>query len=261
MRNIVYIIDKMRKEGDQSMIELKGVRKSFTAKGNIVHALNDISLKINQGEVFGIIGKSGVGKSTLLKILSLAMRPDQGHYFLLGKDVTEITHKEKKQLLLETSFIYQGFSLLYNLNVLDNVSLPLKLRGVSKEERYKKANEMLEFVGLSSKVDDYPITLSGGEAQRIAIARALITNPKLLFLDEPTSALDEQTAYDILKLIKKTHEAFKPTIVLVSHQMQTIQYLCDKVMVLKDNKIDRIGPIKKLDKLSTGYDALWGDNL
>src|SRR5690606_34153753 len=197
MRNIVYIIDKMRKEGDQSMIELKGIRKSFTTKDNIVHALNDISLKINQGEIFGIIGKSGVGKSTLLKILSLAMRPDQGHYYLLGKDVTKITHKEKKQLLLETSFIYQGFSLLYNLNVLDNVSLPLILLGVYKRERYKKAKAMIEFVGLSSKVDDYPITLSGGEAQRIVIARALITNAKLLFLDKPPIALDEQTAYEI----------------------------------------------------------------
>lgn len=261
MSHITYIMDKMRKEVDKSMIELKGISKSFTTKGNIVHALNDISLKIDQGEVFGIIGKSGVGKSTLLKILLLAIKPDQGHYYLLGKDVTKITPKEKKSLLLETSFIYQGFSLLYNLNVLDNVSLPLKLRGVSKEERYKKAKEMLEFVGLSAKIDDYPITLSGGEAQRIAIARALITNPKLLFLDEPTSALDEQTAYEILKLIKKTHEAFKPTIVLVSHQMQTIQYLCDRVMVLKDNKINRIGPIKKLEKLTTGYDALWGDIL
>ena len=169
------------------------------------------------------------------------MMYDTGTYILMDKDVKTLTHKEKVKLLQDTSFIYQNFSLLYNLNVLDNVSLPLKLRGVDKLTRYKKAKEMLAFVGLDSKALDYPITLSGGEAQRISIARALITDPKLLFLDEPTSALDEETAYDILKLIRKLHETFKPTIVFVSHQIQSIKYLCDRVMMLHDNKIKHIG--------------------
>ncbi len=243
------------------MIKISQISKSFISKNNSVHALNDISLEIDSGEVFGIVGKSGVGKSTLLKILSLSMLPDAGHYYLFDKDVTTLNRKEKKQLLLETSFIYQNFSLLYNLNVIDNVSLPLKLRGVDKPTRYAKAKEMLTFVGLLDKKDDYPITLSGGEAQRISIARALITNPKLLFLDEPTSALDDETAYEILKLIRKLHLKFKPTMILVSHQMQTIKYLCDRVMILENNHIKRIGLIQKQDIQDTSYDALWGDLL
>lgn len=241
------------------MIELKQIRKSFKLKNNSVHALNDVSLEIASGEVFGIVGKSGVGKSTLLKILSLSMLPDSGHYYLFGKDVTTLNSKDKKSLLFETSLIYQNFSLLYNLNVIDNVSLPLKLRGVDKPTRYAKALEMLTFVGLLDKADDYPITLSGGEAQRISIARALITNPKLLFLDEPTSALDDETAYDILKLIKKLHQQFKLTMILVSHQLQTIKFLCDRVMVLENNQIKRIGPIQKQERLDTSYDHLWGE--
>lgn len=243
------------------MIKLEHISKSFITKNNTVRALDDISLHIRDGEIFGIIGKSGVGKSTLLNILSLSMSSDSGQYILMGKDVTLLHHKDKIKLLQETSFIYQNFSLLYNLNVLDNVSLPLKLRGTDKLTRYEKAKEMLRFVGLESKTYDYPITLSGGEAQRISIARALITNPKLLFLDEPTSALDEETSADILKLIRKLHGRFKPTIVFVSHQIQSIKYLCDRVMMLEDNKIKHIGPIKKLDSLSTTYDALWGEHI
>ncbi|MFA7417510.1 MAG: ATP-binding cassette domain-containing protein [Acholeplasma sp.] len=243
------------------MIKLEHITKSFNDKNNSVHALSDISLTIESGKIFGIVGKSGVGKSTLLKILSLSMRPDSGQYFLFNKDVTLLNSKEKKALLQETSFIYQNFSLLYNLNVLDNVALPLKLRGVDKVTRHQKARQMLEFVGLIHKSLNYPMTLSGGEAQRISIARALITNPKLFFLDEPTSALDEETSYEILKLIKRLHETFKPTIIFVSHQIQSIKYLCDRVMLLEDNKVKRIGPIQKLDTLNTGYDAVWGEYL
>lgn len=243
------------------MIKLEHISKSFKTKNNSVCALDDISLEIHDGEIFGIIGKSGVGKSTLLKILSLSMMYDTGTYTLMDIDVKTLTHKDKVKLLQNTSFIYQNFSLLYNLNVLDNVSLPLKLRGIDRLTRHQKAREMLAFVGLDSKALDYPITLSGGEAQRISIARALITDPKLLFLDEPTSALDEETAYDILKLIRKLHETFKPTIVFVSHQIQSIKYLCDRVMMLEDNMIKHIGKIEKLSTLSTTYDAIWGDVL
>lgn len=241
------------------MIKLQHISKTFGPKDNSVHALKNISFEIKQGEIFGIVGKSGVGKSTLLNILSLTMKPDSGLYSLLGQDVSKLNQKQMGVLLKETSFIFQNFSLLYNLNILDNVSLPLKLRGVKSQVRYEKAKEMLSFVGLSHKALEYPITLSGGEAQRISIARALITNPKLLFLDEPTSALDEETAFQILKLIRRVHEAFKPTIVFVSHQIQSIKYLCDTVMLLEDNQIKRIGRIKKLDILNTGYDAIWGD--
>lgn len=255
-----YIYNKFDvKRGSQIMIKIMQIEKNFISKNNSVQALKNISLEIASGEIFGIVGKSGVGKSTLLKILSLSMLPDAGHYYLFGKDVTTLNPKKKKQLLLETSFIYQNFSLLYNLNVIDNVSLPLKLRGIDKPTRYAKAKEMLAFVGLLDKARDYPITLSGGEAQRISIARALITNPKLLFLDEPTSALDDETAYEILSLIKKLHAEFKPTMILVSHQLQTIRFLCDRVMVLENNQMKRIGHINKQEQIDTSYDALWGD--
>ncbi|WP_162146932.1 ATP-binding cassette domain-containing protein [Acholeplasma granularum] len=243
------------------MIELKNLSKHYKSKNNIVRALEDISLRIDQGEIFGIIGKSGVGKSTLLKILSLQILPDSGSYTLFGSNVTSLSHKSLNELIKETSYIYQNFSLLYNLNVLDNIALPLKLRGVSKDERKNKALKMLKYVGLESKANDYPITLSGGEAQRISIARALITNPKLLFLDEPTSALDEETAFEILTLIKKIHKEFKPTIILVSHQLNVIKYLCNRVLLIEDNKVKRIGKIVNTDNLSLGYDGIWSDNL
>src|SRR5690554_6327935 len=133
------------------MIKLEHISKSFKANNNSVHALHDISLEIHEGEIFGIVGKSGVGKSTLLKILSLSLKPDKGKFLWMEQDVSMLNDHNKRMLLQQTSFINQGFSLLYNLNVLDNVSLPLKLRGVDKDTRHKEAHRMLNFVGLESK--------------------------------------------------------------------------------------------------------------
>lgn len=240
------------------MIKLKSINKQFHTKSNTVSALNDVSFEIKDEEIFGVIGKSGVGKSTLLKILSLQLKPYSGDFRFFGHDVAKLNAKEIKALIEQTSYIYQNFSLLYNKSVLDNIALPLLLRGISREERLKRAHQMLEFVGLSHKSDAYPITLSGGEAQRISIARALVTNPKVLFCDEPTSSLDEETAFEVLSLIKKVHQTFKPTIVFVSHQIPVIKYLCDRVLLLEDGKVKNIGKVRKITTLVSNYEQeLW----
>lgn len=243
------------------MIKLINISKNFISKNNSVRALDSISFEILSGEIFGIVGKSGVGKSTLLKILSLQLKADSGIYTFLNHDTSNLSSETLNQLIKQTSYIYQNFSLLYNLNVLENIMLPLKLNGMDKNTRIKLATEMLSFVGLSHKSHDYPITLSGGEAQRISIARALVTSPKVLFLDEPTSSLDEETAFEILTLIKKIHEKFKPTIILVSHQMNVVRFLCNKVLVLSEGKISHLGKIKSNLDISLNYKDLLDENI
>lgn len=243
------------------MIKLKSINKQFHTKSNTVSALSDVSFEIHDEEVFGIVGKSGVGKSTLLKILSLQIKPDSGNLNVLGIDVAELSSHDTASIIKETSFIYQGFSLLYNKSVLDNIALPLQLRGISKEIRHNMAVEMLKFVGLENKAYDFPITLSGGEAQRVAIARSLVTNPKILFLDEPTSSLDTETTLEILNLLKRIHETFKPTMIIVTHQLDIIRYICDRVVLLESGKVKRIGKVAKLDLFeSNQIDTLWGDS-
>lgn len=239
------------------MLELIQVSKSFKSKFTKQNALIDISLKIHEGDIFGIVGKSGVGKSTLLNILSLQMLPDSGTFLFKNQKVDSLKKIQKQKMINETSFIFQDFSLLYNLTILENIALPLKLRGISKEERLKKAKLMLEFVGLLDKQDAYPIKLSGGEVQRISIARALVTEPKILYLDEPTSSLDEATTLDILNIIKKVHQKFNITIILVSHQMSAIKYICTRVLLLEQGKIKRLGPIQNSNDFKPTYDLLW----
>ncbi len=243
------------------MLRLTHISKNFITNNNTVRALDDISFEIAPGEIFGIIGKSGVGKSTLLKILSLQLKADHGSYDFFNHDAFLSDAKTKQTLIKQTSYIYQNFSLLYNLNVLDNIALPLKLNGMDKTNRENLALEMLEFVGLESKKSNYPITLSGGEAQRVSIARALVTNPKVLFLDEPTSSLDEETALEVLGLIKRVHEKFKPTIILVSHQLSVIKFLCHKVLLLSEGKIKKLGTIKNNFDLNSSYLDLWDESL
>ncbi|HLT00437.1 MAG TPA: ATP-binding cassette domain-containing protein [Acholeplasma sp.] len=242
------------------MIELIGISKSFNSKKETTNALKNISFNVNEGEVFGIVGKSGVGKSTLLKILSLQMKPDTGSLSFFGNLIDHKNNSEIKSIVRKTSYIYQNFSLLYNLSTIENVALPLKLLGVPKQVRYEKALELLKFVGLEAKKDQYPITLSGGEAQRVSIARALITEPKLLFCDEPTSALDEETAYEILNLIKDVHKKFNPTIIFVSHQIEMVKFICDRVLLLENGSIKRLDSITKSKEIEFNYEStIWGD--
>lgn len=211
-----------------------------------MQALRNISFALKSGEILGIVGKSGAGKTTLLRLLSLQMTPDEGSLTFEGNSIDRTTSAATRKALIQRSAtVFQGFSLLYNRNVLENTALPLKLRGVSAEKRAAKAREMLQFVGLSHRADAYPITLSGGEAQRVAIARALVTDPTVLFLDEPTSALDGETARDILDLLHKTRDTYGVSMVLVAHHIDVVRYMCDRVLHLEAGRISRLDPIKR----------------
>ena len=185
------------------MITLKNVSKSYETKDGTVHALQDVSLTINKGDIFGIIGMSGAGKSTLVRCLNFLERPTSGTVEIEGKDLSALSEKELRMERRGIAMIFQHFNLLMQKNVMDNVCFPLRIAGVSKADARKRAKELLEIVGLSDKAKAYPIQLSGGQKQRVAIARALASNPKILLCDEATSALDPQTTKSILALLKE----------------------------------------------------------
>ncbi|MCK5500173.1 MAG: ATP-binding cassette domain-containing protein, partial [Tritonibacter mobilis] len=167
------------------MITVENLSMDFTGKAGSAKALSDVSFAISAGEILGIVGKSGAGKTTLLRLLSFQMRPNSGRILIDGEPVDHTTSaRALRSIVQQSATVFQGFSLLYNRNVVENVALPLKLRGMSRRLREEKARDLLNFVGLAHRARAYPITLSGGEAQRVAIARALVTDPKILFLDE-----------------------------------------------------------------------------
>lgn len=234
--------------GIPMMIRLTGICKSFQTESAGHDALADISLQIHTGEVFGIAGKSGAGKSTLLNIMSLQLPPDQGQVEILGAEIkTPWSHRALLPLIRRSAFVHQGFSLLYNLSLADNVALPLKLRGMSKAQRRVKSRDMLRFVGLEDRADAFPVTLSGGEAQRAAIARALVSDPEIIFLDEPTSALDAVTTRDILSLLKKVRRTYDITMVMVAHNIDVLRYMCTRALYLEDGRISRIADVAPIE--------------
>ncbi len=247
---------------DNPVIEVHNLTKTFHApgKGGRTAALSDISFRVGPREVLGVVGKSGAGKTTLLRVLSLQMPPDSGTLNFGATTIEDSTPRSVvRDVTRRTSTVFQGFSLLYNRSVLDNVALPLKLRKVGRTERMQKAREMLDFVGLKTKAEVYPITLSGGEAQRVAIARALVTDPQVLFLDEPTSALDAQTSREILDLLKKAQRNYSMAMILVAHHLDVVRYMCDRVLHLEDGAVRRMGPIRNsVDFRVDPIEALWG---
>ena len=182
------------------MIELREMSKSFSTKNGIVHALDRINLKIQKGEIFGIIGMSGAGKSTLVRCINLLERPTEGQVIFDGRDLTALSAAELRKARQSMGMIFQQFNLLMQRTALENVCFPLEISGVKKEQARKRAEELLEIVGLADRKHSYPSQLSGGQKQRVAIARALTTNPKVLLCDEATSALDPNTTRSILEL-------------------------------------------------------------
>ncbi len=216
------------------MIRLEKVTKSFLINGKPSLVLKDIDLSIGKKEIYGLVGETGSGKSTLLRLMNGFIAPDTGSIYLMGQKLSPATRQE---LVKDTSMIFQGFNLLGNLNVIDNVLLPTRLRHGNKRDNLEKARELLSFVGLSDFEQAYTRNLSGGQKQRVAIARTLITNPKLIFCDEPTSALDEKMSYEILKLLKMINEEFETTIVLVSHDISVIKALCNRVSIIEKGSI------------------------
>ncbi len=228
------------------MIEIKNLCKIFDSAGGKISALSDINLKIEDGEIFGIIGLSGAGKSTLVRCINLLEKPTSGEVLIDGLDITKIPYSQLLEIRRNIGMIFQGYNLLEQRNVLGNVMFPLEIAGVKKEEAKKTALEMLEIVGLSDRVKSYPSQLSGGQKQRVAIARALSTNPKYLLCDEATSALDPNTTRQILDLIKKINREMGVTIIVITHEMKVIDSICDRVAVIDKSRIAELGLVSEV---------------
>lgn len=215
------------------MIELKHITKTFTGKQD-VHACRDISLTIQDGEIFGIIGFSGAGKSTLVRCINLLERPTSGEVWIDGSEITGLQEKELRNVRKKIGMIFQHFNLMRSRTVAQNIAYPLKGSGLSKEEITEKVRSLLKLVELEDKENAYPSQLSGGQQQRVAIARALANDPKVLLCDEATSALDPQTTKAILDLLKQVNKKLGLTIVLITHEMAVIKAICDKVAVMEN---------------------------
>lgn len=226
-----------------SQIEIKHVSKVFGQKNEEVTALNDINISIEKADIFGIIGMSGAGKSTLVRCLNYLEEPTDGEVIIDGKNLGTLTSKELRAVRSEIAMIFQHFNLLMQKTVLDNVLFPLKLQKVPKKEARQKALELLSVVGLESKAKAYPAQLSGGQKQRVAIARALASSPKILLCDEATSALDPQTTDSILKLLKEINEKFDITVVIITHQMDVVQEICNKVAIIENGILVEEGAV------------------
>ena len=225
------------------MIELKNLTKIYRSPGGDITALSDISLNVNDGEIFGIIGLSGAGKSTLVRCINLLETPTSGNVLIDGRELTSMPRRELLATRRNIGMIFQGFNLLEQRNVTGNIMYPMEIAGVRKADAKKKAAELLEVVGLADRAKSYPSQLSGGQKQRVAIARALATDPKYLLCDEATSALDPNTTGQILELLKKINRERNVTIVVITHEMKVIEQICDRVAVLDKSHVVEIGPV------------------
>ena len=225
------------------MIEIKNLSKTFETADGKVEALKDISLSIEDGDIFGIIGMSGAGKSTLVRCINMLERPTSGTVTVNGVDMGSLSKSALRAARREITMIFQGFNLLMQKNCLRNVMFPLELEGVPKKEAESRARELLKVVDLADKEKAYPAQLSGGQQQRIAIARALATNPKVLLCDEATSALDPTTTNSILSLIRKINEELGITVIIITHQMSVVESVCRHVAIIDGGVIAEQGAV------------------
>lgn len=228
------------------VIRLVNISKVYKAKEGDVLALNNVSLDIDKGEIYGVMGVSGAGKSTLIRCINLLERPTFGHVWVNGVNLTDLTSSKLRAERKNIGMIFQNYNLLSSRNVFDNIAYPLELSGVKSEEKNKRVEELLSLVDLSDKKNHYPSQLSGGQRQRVAIARALSTNPQILLSDESTSALDPITSRSILSLLKDINKRLGVTILLITHQMEVIEQICDKVAVINDGSIIEEGYVDKV---------------
>lgn len=226
------------------MIKLIHVSKSYTDLSGQTHAVNDVSLMIKSGEILGIIGKSGAGKSTLIRLLNRLILPSSGDIYVDGVDLLSLKRKAIERMRQNMGMIFQYFYLMSSKTVFENIAFSLEIAKADKTLIAPWVHELLEEVGMLHKKDKYPSELSGGEKQRVAIARALANRPKYLLCDEATSALDPETADAILRLLKKINQDHQITIVFITHQMQVIQKICDRVVVMEHGKIVESGAVK-----------------
>ena len=225
------------------MIQLSHIEKIYDSPSGPVRALKDISLHIEKGDIYGIIGLSGAGKSTLVRCINLLERPTKGTVVVDGQVITAMSDSQLRAARKNIGMIFQHFNLLSSATVYENVAFPLELAKTNKDVIQKKVTELLELVGLADKADQYPSQLSGGQKQRVGIARALASDPKVLLCDEATSALDPQTTKSILELIKDINAKLKLTVVVITHEMQVIKEICDKVAVIQNGLIAENGPV------------------
>lgn len=225
------------------MIEFKNVSKTFSVDGKKVDAVRDVNLTINDGEIFGIIGFSGAGKSTLVRMINMLETPTNGSVVINGIEINKLKGKQLRTQRKKIGMIFQHFNLFDSRTVAGNISFAMKRRGLSKQEVDKKVDELLEIVGLSDRKNAYSSQLSGGQKQRVAIARALATEPDILLSDESTSALDPQTTAAILKLLKEVNKKLGITIVVITHEMQVVKEICDRVAVMEDGAVVESGDV------------------
>ena len=225
------------------MISLKDVSKKFKTKLGTIIAVDDVNLDIKQGEIFGIIGYSGAGKSTMIRLLNGLEKPTAGQIIVNGKEITSINEEKLRQVRHKVSMIFQHFNLLWSRTVAENIAFPLEIAGVPKEQRLARVNELIELVGLEGRGNYYPSQLSGGQKQRVGIARALANRPEVLLCDEATSALDPETTDAILDLLVSINEKLGLTIVLITHEMQVIQKICNRVAVMEGGRVVEEGDV------------------
>jgi len=234
---------ELHPELNRAHVRFVGLGKTYHGQQGPVAALHGIDLAIQHGEVFGIIGRSGAGKSSLIRTINRLEQPSTGRVLIDQVDISEFDEDRLVALRRRIGMIFQHFNLMSAKTVWQNVELPLKVAGVPKDQREKKVRELLELVGLQGKHAAYPVQLSGGQKQRVGIARALVHDPAILLCDEATSALDPETTQSILGLLREINQRLGLTIVLITHEMAVIRDICDRVVVLEHGKIVEQGPV------------------
>lgn len=219
------------------MISIHALSKTFKSNHTEVKAVDNLNLTIKKGEIYGVIGYSGAGKSTFIRLINRLEDPTSGNIEIDGNDVTSLSKKGLRLLRQEIGMIFQHFNLLWSRTVRDNIGLPLEVAGLSKGSRYKRVDELIELVGLTGRENAYPSELSGGQKQRVGIARALANNPKVLLCDEATSALDPETTDSILDLLVSINKKLNLTIILITHEMHVIRKICHRVSVMEEGRV------------------------
>ena len=229
----------------EPIIQIKHLCKTFGG-ANSVTALDNINLEVQSGEIFGIIGLSGAGKSTLVRCMNLLEKPTSGKVIVAGADLTALSSKKLRHARQSIGMIFQGFNLLMQRTALDNVCFPLELSGMSRSSAREKARPFLKLVGLEDRANAYPAQLSGGQKQRVAIARTLVTDPKVILCDEATSALDPTTTESILSLLKELNQTLGVTIVVITHEMKVVEQICDRVAIISQSHIVEQGEVSQV---------------
>lgn len=228
------------------MIQLTNITKVFNTKKSDVRAVNNVNLTINDGEIFGIVGYSGAGKSTLIRIINQLETQTEGSVVIDGEDITTLNKRDLRNKRQKIGMIFQHFNLLWSRTVYKNIELPLEIAKVDKSVRRERVEALIKLVGLEGKENAFPSELSGGQKQRVGIARALANNPSILLCDEATSALDPETTEGVLELLSDINKRLGITIIMITHQMEVVQKICQTVAIMSDGNVVELGSVKEV---------------